>query len=307
MKISVVTSIYYSQGYINEFYDRISEAAKKITSDYELIFVSDGKTDSCTDTIKETLTKDSKVKLIELSRNFGAAAARWEGLKHATGEYIFVLDADLEENPELLNTFYSKLGNTESTDVVFGYIERRKGGLIEKFSGWVFYRSFEFWTGIKMIGSPVWVRLMKRNYVNALLKYGEQHLFAIGIMKLVGFNQIGIPIEKKSKGYSSYSLTKKVSQTFDSIISFSDRPLRMISLGGVLTSVIALLFITYLAYSKIFLNEYMAGWTSLIASVFLVGGLNMAAIGIVGLYVGKTFQQSKNRPRAIVKKTYNFE
>jgi len=250
--------------------------------------------------------KDNRIKIIELSRNYGAAAARWEGMKLSKGELVFTLDADLEEDPSLLLTFYDKIKSNEETDVVFGYLENRKGGIVEKMSGWFFYNLFKILSGIEIIGSPVWARLMRRSYVEALLQHTEQHLFAIGIMKIVGFKQLGLPITKKSKGYTSYSLRKKVSQMLESFISFSDKPLKIISSIGLFISFLSLLFIFYILTSKLFFEEYQSGWSSLIASVFFVGGLNLSAIGIIGLYVGKNFQQSKNRPRAIVKNTFNF-
>lgn len=306
MIISIVTSLYYSKGYVANFYERMSKAVQEITDDYEFIFVSDGKTDDSNVIVQKIIEQDKKVRLVELAVNSGAAAARWEGMKLSKGEFVFTLDADLEEDPVLIQKFYSKFEEDEETDVVFGYLENRKGGLFEQLSGWLFYKIFIVFSGIKLKGSPVWVRLMRRKYVDALVAHGEKHLFAIGLMKIIGFNQVGIPIIKKNKGYSSYSFTQKLSQTADSIISFSDKPLKIISITGIIIATLALLFIGYLTVSKLFFHQYQSGWTSLIASVFLIGGINLAAVGIVGLYVGKTFQQTKNRPRTIIRKTYNL-
>ncbi|PIW02787.1 MAG: glycosyl transferase [Cytophagales bacterium CG17_big_fil_post_rev_8_21_14_2_50_40_13] len=306
MKISIVSSLYYSQKYIEDFCKRMIQEASKLTDDFELILVDDGSPDNSLSIVKGLSMKDNRIKIIELSRNYGAAAARWEGMKLSKGELVFTLDADLEEDPSLLLTFYDKIKSNEETDVVFGYLENRKGGIVEKMSGWFFYNLFKILSGIEIIGSPVWARLMRRSYVEALLQHTEQHLFAIGIMKIVGFKQLGLPITKKSKGYTSYSLRKKVSQMLESFISFSDKPLKIISSIGLFISFLSLLFIFYILTSKLFFEEYQSGWSSLIASVFFVGGLNLSAIGIIGLYVGKNFQQSKNRPRAIVKNTFNF-
>tara|TARA_B100000795_G_C22787220_1_gene435182 strand:- start:1176 stop:2096 length:921 start_codon:yes stop_codon:yes gene_type:complete len=305
MEISVVTSLYKSENYIVEFCQKMTKSLEKVTNDFEIIFVDDCSPDNSKVLIKKISKNDIRIKLIELSTNCGAAVARWEGMSHCTGKFTFLIDADLEEDTDLVGLFYKKINSSDDIDVVFGYLESRKGGLLEKISGKMFYKLFELFSGIKFIGSPVWARLMTKAYVEALLAHNETHLFAIGLMKIIGFNQVGIPILKKNKGYSSYSLLAKITQSIDSLISFSDKPLKIISVSGVLISLCALFFIAYIVISNLFFHHYQTGWTSLIAAVVLMGGINMAGIGVVGLYIGKTFQESKKRPRAIVRNKFN--
>jgi putative glycosyltransferase len=306
MEISVVTSLYKSENYAGDFCKKMIQSIEQFTTDFEIIFVDDCSPDGSKEIIKKYCEIDSRIKLIELSANSGAAAARWEGMNCSKGKYTFLIDADLEEDTNLVKQFYDKITTEVDIDVVFGYLELRKGGLFEKITGRVFYKFFEIFSGIKFIGSPTWARLMSRSYVEALLAYNETHIFAIGIMKIVGFNQVAVPIIKKNKGYSSYSLAGKLTQTLDSVISFSDKPLKFISVLGVFISISAIIFISYIIISNLFFHKFLEGWTSLIAAVVLMGGFNMAAIGIVGLYIGKTFEESKKRPRVSVRNKFNF-
>src|SRR5579872_3967542 len=229
MLISIVTSLYKSEKYILEFYNRMTAACLSITTDYEIILVDDGSPDRSLDIVKNIIERDKKVKLIELSRNFGATKARWTGLRFVKGDFTFILDADLEERPELIFDFYNVIKNESNIDVVYGYMNQRKGGLFERISGKIFYRFFSFFSDIKIEKNPVWVRLMKRNYVEALLQYTEYHPLAIGIMHVAGFQQRGVAIQKGDKKSTTYSLRKKISQAVDGIISFSDKPLKYIS------------------------------------------------------------------------------
>lgn len=298
--------MYFSESYIEQFCLKMTSAINKITNDYEIILVDDGSRDNSLEKTKDLALKDNRIKIIELSKNFGAAAARWEGMRVSKGELVFTIDADLEEDPEIISKFYNKLLENVKVDAVYGFLESRKGNWKEKITGWIFYKVFKIFSGIEIKGSPVWARLMTRKYVDALLLHNEYFLFAIGIMNIVGFNQIGIPIEKKDKGFTSYSFRKKLSQMISSFISFSDIPLKMISLVGFLIFTIALIFIVFIFTKKLFFEDYQSGWTSLIASLYFVGGINLFALGIIGIYIGKNYQQSKNRPRVIVKNTFNF-
>jgi putative glycosyltransferase len=307
MEISIVTSLYKSENYILEFYDKMIEAAKSVTNDFEIIFIDDASPDKSSQIVDEIIKKDKNIRLVSLSTNAGAAAARWEGLKYCRGKYVFLIDADLEEDPFLLVDFYERIKLDLNTDVVYGYLENRKGSFIEKISGWIFYKIFRIFSGLKFEGSPTWARLMSQRYSKSLLKFNEQHLFAIGIMKIVGFNQIGVPILKKSKRSTSYTTRSKLSQTVNSILSFSNRPLIILSLVGLLISFFSFVLFLLIIFQKIFVENYIDGWTSLIASIFLMGGINLLAIGIAGLYIGKNYDQAKNRPRVIIKSTNNLE
>jgi putative glycosyltransferase len=307
MLISVVTSLYKSQKYVLAFYNRMTVACQSFTLDYEIIFVDDGSPDNSKEVIKNIIDADKKVRLIELSRNFGAIKARWTGLNYIKGEYTFILDADLEESPELIIDFYKIIKDNENTDVVYGYVNQRKGGFFERISGKIFYDSFSFFSGIEIEKSPVWVRLMKRKYVDALVLHTEYHPLAIGIMHIVGFQQKGVEIVKGDKKSSTYSLRKKISQAIDSVLSFSNKPLEYISIIGLLISMLSMSYFVFLIFNKLLYNQVLIGWTSVIASVLLIGGIQLFSIGIIGMYLGKIFEQVKGRPNTIIRNLYNID
>ena len=305
--ISIVTTLYKSENYIEDFYKRISGTALKITNDYEIIFIDDGSPDKSSEIVKKISLSDKKVKLAELSRNFGHHIAMMTGLEYAKGDYIFLIDSDLEENPELLEDFYNIMQkNLQNIDVVYGVLEKRRGGFLANITGGLFYKLYNFLSGTYINEGTLVVRLMKRSYVKNLLLYKESNVFILGLMELNGFNQLAVPVKKTYKGTSVYNFIKKVSLAMDAITSFSNQPLLYVSGFGLIISLISLLITCFLILGKLFHKEILIGWTSVMVSIWLVGGLIITAIGLVGIYIGKIFVQVKNRPNAIIKNTHNF-
>ncbi len=305
--ISIVTTLYKSENYIDDFYKRVSNTVAKITNDYEIIFIDDGSPDKSSEIAKKISLSDKKVKLAELSRNFGHHVAMMIGLKYASGDYIFLIDSDLEEPPELLETFFTIMQkNVKNIDVVYGVLEKRKGNLLESIGGSLFYKLYNFLSGVYINEGTLVVRLMKNSYVKNLLLYNESNVFILGLMQLNGFNQLAVPVKKTSKGSSVYSFIRKLSLATDAITSFSNQPLFYVSVFGLIMSMVSFMIILWLLMGKIFSNEILSGWTSVMVSIWLVGGLIITAIGIVGIYIGKIFVQVKNRPNAIIKNTYNL-
>ncbi len=296
MKLSIVTTFYCSSPYIDEFYERISQEANKITDDYELIFVDDGSPDDSLQKAISLHEKDNKVKVVELSRNFGHHKAIMTGLSFAKGDYIFLIDSDLEEEPELLGKFWAEMQKDDTIDVVYGVQEKRKGGWFEKVSGTYFWKIFNLLSSTKIQNNPLTIRLMKKNYVRALISFKEKELFLAGIFELVGFNQIPISIEKKIKGITSYNLIKKIRLLSNAIASFSAFPLLISFYLGLLVSLFSLFYGFYLIFNKLFFNAIILGWTSLMVSIWFLSGLLLLSIGITGLYISKIYSELKNRP-----------
>lgn len=305
MKLSIVTTLYCSAPYIDEFHKRISEIACKVTDDYEVIFVNDGSPDNSIDIALALYDSDPKVKVVDLSRNFGHHKAMMTGLAHAAGEYIFLIDVDLEENPELLENFWQEMHSTADVDVVFGKQASRKGNWFERISGDIFYRTFNWVSSTKVPVNLVTVRLMKRDYVNALLRFKEQELFLAGIWSITGFNQKPVVINKFSHSPTSYSFTRKIGIIINSITSFSNKPLMWIFYLGCIMMMVSIIYIGFLIYKRLYLGIGLVGWTSIIASIWLVGGIVMFSLGVVGIYLSKIFMEVKNRPYTIVKKNYS--
>ena len=304
--LSIVTTLYKSEPYIEEFYKRATSSVTKISNDYEIIFVDDGSPDKSNEIVRRIIEKDKKVRLIELSKNFGHHKAILVGLEWANGDFIFLIDSDLEESPELLINFYKimheDLGNI---DVVYGYLKNRKGNFFEKITGNIFYKLFNFLTdGFTYENSSV-IRLMKRAYVKNLLLFKEAHVFFPGLVHLSGYKQIGVPVVKTSKGKTAYTFLKKLTMAVDAIVSFSNKPLIYISAIGMLISFISFFFLIFLIARKIIDKQVLTGWTSVMVSIWFIGGLIITSVGMVGVYIGRIFIQVKNRPNVIIRNVYN--
>jgi putative glycosyltransferase len=304
MKLSIVTTLYKSSPYVDEFYERISKEAQKITDNYEIIFVDDGSPD---DSLQKCITlhqQDQKVTVIELSRNFGHHKAIMTGLSHAQGDFVFMTDVDLEEEPELLGKFWQELQNGEDLDVVYGVQKQRKGAFFERISGELFWKVINIFSTIEIPKNMLTARLVTKTYNDALIKYQESELFIGGVWADVGFRQKPIITNKSSKSETTYTFRKKVSLLVTSITSFSSKPLVYIFNIGLFTTFVSFLFILKLLFNKLFYGVAFEGWTSLIVSVWFFGGLIILLLGIIGIYLSKIFIETKNRPFSIIKNKY---
>lgn len=305
MKLSVVTTMYHSAPYLREFYDRIVASVNKVTDDYEIIFVNDGSLDNSLEIVLDFYEKDDKVKVIDLSRNFGHHKAMMTGLRYAKGDYIFLIDCDLEEDPEHMSTFYSEIQSSQGhVDVVYGVQERREGGLLRRLSGMLFYKLFNLLSKEKIPVNLSMTRLMTRRYVKNLLKHRERSVVLAGLFVLTGFVQKPISIRKTYKGSSTYSLVGRFSMFIDTISSFSSVPLTVIWWLGLIITIAAVFFAGVLIYGKIMHNINLAGWTGIMVSIWFLGGVTIFSIGTAGLYISKIFIETKKRPSSIVRKIY---
>ncbi|MEX1031735.1 MAG: glycosyltransferase family 2 protein [Cellvibrionaceae bacterium] len=304
MKLSIVATLYQSAAYINEFYERASAAAQQLVQDdYEIVFVNDGSPDNSLDLAVELTQKDPHIVVVDLSRNFGHHKAMMTGLAHAKGQRIFLIDSDLEEEPEWLLSFAAQM-DRESCDVVYGVQEKRKGNWFERWSGQWFYQLFKLLTGFALPENVVTARLMSRRYAEALLKHQEREVFMAGLWQITGFTQSPRKVIKHSTSETTYTLRRKTSLLVNSVTSFSNAPLVSIFYIGVAISLFALLYISYLIIHWLFLATPLSGWTSVMASIWLLGGMVISFIGVVGIYLSKIFSETKQRPYTIVRQIY---
>ena len=225
------------------------------------------------------------------------------GLAHAKGELVFLIDSDLEEEPEWLEAFAQQM-KQDSCDVVYGVQERRKGNWFERWSGQWFYRFFKALTGLALPENVVTTRLMSRRYVDALLCHQEREVFMAGLWHITGFDQRPQVIKKHHTSETTYTFRRKMSLLVNSVTSFSNAPLVSIFYIGVAISLFALAYIVYLVTHWLFLAKPMSGWTSVMASIWLLGGMVISFIGVVGIYLSKIFSETKQRPYTIVRQIY---
>ena len=304
MKIlSIVTASYNSAQYIKDFCQKTEIQILSITDNYEIIIVDDGSKDDCVEKIKEEILRNQNIKLIKLSRNFGQHKALIAGLKYSKGNYAFILDIDLEEPIDMLPYFYNKIIKN-NVDVVYGVQEKRKGKYLEKILGYIFYKLFNLMCGIKIPPNLVTMRIMSRRYVNSLMEFKERNLFLAGIFELNGFASSPVSINKISKGYSSYNFTKKLRMCLIAITSFSSKPLEYISILGFLITFISIIFGIVVFYRKITGYSVEIGWTSLVISIFFMGGIIVFLLGIISIYLARIHDEVKNRPNAIIENIY---
>jgi len=306
MKLSVVTTLYYSQPYLEEFYNRLKQTVEKLAIQYEFVFVNDGSPDNSSEQILMFQRNDPNVILVDLSRNFGHHQAIYTGLHYATGDYLFLIDCDLEEAPELLLPFWNELKRDDTLDVVYGVQPKRKGNFFERYMGKVFYRLINSMTQLNYPADTLTARLMKRNYVEAILSFKERTFDIWALFVLAGFNQKGISAVKKSKESSTYSLKRKLSISIDIITSFSQRPLYLIFFLGLIWLTLSIVNVSIILIKKWFLDIPVEGWSSIMASVWLIGGITTFMIGTVAIYLSKLFIEAKQRPVSIVKAVYKI-
>lgn len=304
MKLSIVTTLYKSAPYIEEFVSRAMTTAEALAEEVELIVVDDGSPDDALNKVVKQKEQFGNLKVIQLSRNFGHHEAILTGLKYADGDYVFLMDCDLEENPEDLQMFHDRMRENPDADVVFGIQTKRHKGLLDRLFGRLYYWMFNFLSDIRIPENLATTRLMTRAYVDALLQYDEVDALLSGLWASTGFNQLPIEVDKKYKGDSSYNLARQINLVVRSITSFSAKPLVYIFYVGVIISLIAFIAILWFVYQKIFHDVGVSGWTSLFVSLWFIGGLLILSIGVVGVYIERIFRQVKQRPRSIVKKIY---
>ena len=297
--LSIVSTLYRSEGYVEQFCRRAATVARSLARTFEIVLVNDGSPDRSLALALQLQKEIPELVVVDLSRNFGHHPAILAGLSEARGDEIFLIDCDLEEEPEWLQAFESKL-HAEQADVVFGQQTNRKGGLTEKMTGSIFYSLFNLLSATSLPANFVTARLMNRAYVDALLQYRERELFLGGVFVLAGFKQVSIPITKGSRAGTSYSLARRLALFVNALTSFTTRPLEIIFGIGSFVTLIAFVAVCVILYRGL-LGETMVGWASVMVTIWLFGGLTMLALGLIGIYLGKVLIETKQRPSYTVR------
>lgn len=303
MDLSIVTTLYASAPHLEEFYARTCAVAERVTSDFEIILVNDGSRDNSLEIALSIYRKDPRVRVVDLSRNFGHHKAMMTGLIHARGELIFLLDDDLEEEPELLEKFYEEL-KAKRADVVYGVQQKRKGKFFERVSGALFFKVFNLLSTYPIPPNLITARLMTRKYVAALMQHQEREFVISGLWALTGFNQIPINVRKHHKGASAYGLRQKLSHLVNAVTSFSGKPLVLIFYLGSILILVSSVAAFDLIIRRIFFGVMLQGWASLIVSIWLLGGVTIFCLGVIAVYLSKIFIEVKQRPYTIIRAVY---
>ncbi|MBC2382893.1 glycosyltransferase family 2 protein [Pseudomonas sp. WS 5106] len=308
MKLSVITTLYKSSMFLEEFCQRaISAAQKLVGDDYELILINDGSPDDSIQRALELQKHHEHIKIVDLSRNFGHHAAIVAGLELSIGERVFLMDCDLEEHPEWLSLFSERM-DSSGADVIYGVQQQRTASRTSNFFGELFWSALNFMSSVRIPHNPMTCRLMTRKYVDSLLTVQDRVLYLAGTFAWAGFTQIAVPLTKTPRTSiqkSSYNLSRKLMQVADSFASFSVAPLILLFFTGLSIWLGSILFAIGILIEKIlFPQTILSGFTSIMISIWFLGGTIILGVGVTGLYIAKIFQETKRRPLYIVRETY---
>lgn len=303
--LSIVTSMYRSAPYLREFCARAGAAAAGLSSDYEIVLVNDGSPDESLDIALTLRREDPRIKVVDLSRNFGHHKALMTGLTRATGRLVFLIDCDLEEDPAWLTAFERQL-REQGGDVVYGVQTSRKGGWFERVSGQVFFSAFNRMLTHPIPANIVTARLMTRRYVDALVQHDEREVALAGLWQITGFAQHPSPVVKRSRQGSTYSLRRRVGVFVSAITAFSNRPLIYIFQIGIGVMLLSILAGLVLLYQWTTSGIGVPGWASIMVSIWFLGGLTIFCTGVIGIYLAKVFTETKRRPYTIVREEHGF-
>ncbi|MGD9976740.1 MAG: glycosyltransferase family 2 protein [Bacteroidales bacterium] len=304
IELSVVVPLFNEGEIISELYSRLTNSVKKITDDYELIFINDGSIDATLVRIIELADADNRVKYINFSRNFGHQIAVTAGLDYCKGNAVVIIDGDLQDPPELIPELFKKY--QEGFEVVYAKRTKRKGEtFFKKITAKLFYRLLNRLTPVSIPLDVGDFRLIDRKIVDYLKMMPEQNKFLRGQIAWLGFHGTFVEFERDGRkaGKTGYSLSKMKQFALDGITAFSDKPLKFVTNIGIFISGFAFLIILYALFSHFVLRETITGWTSLIISSMFIGGIQLFSIGIIGEYISRININVLNRPLYIIEKT----
>ncbi len=302
MDISAIVPVYNEEGNLPLLYQRLKNTLADISHEHEIIFVNDGSTDNSMMSIKELAAKDSSVKYVDFSKNFGHQIAVFAGLDNARGNAITVIDADLQDPPELIIEMYRKL--QDGYDVVYAQREHRKGESWHKvLSAKIFYRLINRLSDVAIPVDTGDFRILTKHVRDIVCSMHERNKFLRGQIAWVGFRQAPVMYQREERhaGRTSYPYSKMIKFAWDGITSFSNTPLRIATYFGFLVSLVAFGVILYSLYEKYIRHDVIQGWTSIMISVLFIGGVQLICLGIIGEYIGRILDNVKDRPVYLVK------
>lgn len=305
---SVVIPVYNEELVVEETCKRLKAVMDSTAKSYELIFVNDGSRDKTAAIVSQLCEADSTLKFIDFSRNFGHQLAITAGMDYATGDCIVVIDADLQDPPEVIPEMIKKW--SEGYDVVYGKRIKRKGEtLFKKVTAKFFYRFLKSMTDVDIPVDAGDFRLIDRKVCDALKSMNEKSRYIRGIISWLGFRQAGVEYvrDKRFAGETKYPLKKMLKFAFDAITSFSYKPLKLASYAGMVISALSFIYLLVVLYQRIFTDSTTAGWASTLAVSLFFNGIVLIILGIIGEYIGRIYDEVKGRPLYIVRETKNMD
>lgn len=307
-KISVVIPLYNEEAVIEQTYQRLKNVMEQLALDYELLFVNDGSKDRTLAIVQALSFADAHVKCLAFSRNFGHQVAITAGTDYANGDAVIIIDADLQDPPELIPEMVHKW--QEGYDVVYAQRSKRDGEtLFKKWSAKMFYRKLHKLTDVEIPVDTGDFRLMDRKVYTELKKLNEKNPFVRGLVSWLGFKQIAVAYERDARaaGETKYPLKKMLKLSIDGITSFSHQPLKLASYAGVVLSGAGFIYMLIVLFQALFTSTTVSGWSSMIVIQLLFSGFLLVILGMIGEYIGRIYDEVKDRPLYIVAEHYGFE
>jgi glycosyltransferase involved in cell wall biosynthesis len=305
--LSVIVPMYNEEEVIEVTYRRLKDVLEPLGETYEIIFVDDGSRDKTASIVRALCKVDRKVKLVEFSRNFGHQIAVTAGMDHSSGRTVVLIDADLQDPPELIVDMVARW--REGYDVVYGKrIERKGESWFKKMTAAMFYRLLRSMTSVNIPVDTGDFRLMDRKVCDALSSMRERSRFIRGLVSWAGFKQTSVDYvrEERFAGETKYPLRKMIRLSLDAMTSFSTRPLKIASILGFVLSAVGFVYLIVVLFQRFFTDSTTQGWTSLIAISLLFHGITLSLLGILGEYIGRTYEEAKRRPLYLVSDAHNF-
>ena len=298
--ISIVSPVYRAEKILPILVSEINLVMERIGEDYEIILVDDRSPDNSWEVMKVLSSQNPKIKSIRLSRNFGQHSAIFAGLTKAKGDWVVVMDCDMQDQPKEIAKLYKKV--LEGYDIVLGQRENRKDKFLKKLTSRLFYKVFNYLSGANFDNNVANFGIYHQKTIKSILDMGDYVKFFSLFINWIGFKSVSIPIEhgEREEGKSTYSVGRLFKQAFNVIISFSDKPLRLFINFGLSISILSFVLGIYYLYLSITHKITQPGFSSLILSIWFLSGIIISCIGIVGVYLGKTFDQAKGRPTFII-------
>lgn len=303
--VSVVVPVYNEEENIAVLYSRIINVLEKMGMEYEIIFVDDGSRDRSSELLDNLATKDNQITVVGLARNFGHQVAISAGLDHARGKAVIVMDADLQDPPEMLPQFIAKW--REGYDVVYAIREQRPEGWLKRAAYATFYRLLQRVANIEIPLDSGDFCIMSRQVVDQLIRMPERNRFVRGIRSWVGLNQVGLPYKRDARhaGRPKYTFSRLMLLALDGLISFSHTPLRIASLSGLIISMLSLLLAVFYTVKKLTTGLGPPGFPTLVVAIFFLAGIQLITIGVIGEYIGRIFDEVKQRPLYVIRRVVN--
>ena len=307
-KVSLVIPMYYEEKVANECYKRVKKCLESLENyNYEIIFINDGSKDKTLEILEEIANKDSNVKIVSFSRNFGHQAAVTAGLKEVTGDAIVIIDADLQDPPELIPDMLKKW--EEGNEVIYGKRKKRKGeSAFKLLTAKMFYNTLNALSDVEIPKDTGDFRLVDRKVVDTINNLPEHNKFLRGLFSWVGYKQYAYEYERQERfaGETKYPLKKMLKLASDGIISFSTKPIKLVGALGIFSIIVSIGILIYALISYIFkLNSLSAGWTSIMVAVTFFSGVQLLSLWIISEYIGRIYDEAKGRPQYIVDKKIN--